>query len=153
MQREAGFTYIGVLILIAITSAAVAMLGPMWSQQLQRERERELQFRGKAIARAIASYVAASPAAAQVYPRSFEDLLEDRRGPVIRRHLRMVYVDPFTGKADWTLIPFEGQPGRFRGVRSSAPHALLGEIAGKEMTLLASDWRFDALAGAQMTER
>lgn len=110
-----GFTYLLLLLAIAIGSAGLAALGTQWRTALQRERETELIFRGNAIAAAIAAYRHAQPGLPQ-WPHSFDDLLDDRRGPAPRRHLRRVYTDPFTGRADW--IPTPTEDGGFRGVRS-----------------------------------
>jgi len=52
----------------------------------------------------------------KVYPLSLEELLEDKRYLTVRRHLRAVYPNPFTGKPDWELIV--GSGGRVRGVRA-----------------------------------
>jgi type II secretory pathway pseudopilin PulG len=110
-----GFTYLLLLLAIAIGSAGLAALGTQWRTALQRERETELIFRGDAIAAAIAAYRHAQPDLPQ-WPHSFDDLLDDRRGPAPRRHLRRIYTDPFTGRADWLRTPTED--GGFRGVRS-----------------------------------
>lgn len=155
---ERGFTYLGLLFFVAITAAALAALGQMWSTAAQREREAELEFRGTEIAHAIHRYVQASQAPAAPglpglpgqpqapgaqYPRSLDELLVDSRGPKPRHHLRRAYVDPFTGEADWVLIPATGAPGRFMGVHSRSEAPLLrtvlpdGSTAGK-----ASGWVF-----------
>ncbi|MDR7272914.1 type II secretory pathway pseudopilin PulG [Pelomonas saccharophila] len=128
MRRlERGYSYLAVLFLVALTAAGLAALGQAWSTAAQRERERELLFRGGEIARAISAYAKATPNPPEQYPRSLEDLVEDQRSPRPRRHLRRAYEDPFTGKVDWELVPEPGQPGAFSAVRSRSKHALLRE--------------------------
>ncbi|WP_422011624.1 type II secretion system protein [Roseateles sp.] len=140
-----GFTYLGVLFLVALTAAGLAALGKAWSTASQRERERELQFRGEAIAAAITSYQKATPKAPPELPRSLDDLLEDRRGVVIRRHLRQRYADPFTGEPDWELVTQDADKTRFGAVRSRSTHPLLREMAPDGAALRkASDWLFVA---------
>jgi len=122
-----GYTYIGVLLLVALTSAGLAAVGQNWSQAAQRERERELQFRGREIAAAIRSYVSATQAGQPPqYPTSFDDLLVDRRGLIPRHHLRRLYLDPFTLKADWVLVPAPAGMLGFMGVHSASDRTLLG---------------------------
>jgi len=138
-----GFTYLGMLFFVAITSAALAALGQHWSTAAQRERERELEFRGQEIARAIESYLLASPSQPPAYPHSFDELLRDGRGIKPRHHLRRLYVDPFTGKPDWVLLAAPTDPRGFEGVRSRSEQALLrqlGDIEGGASR--ASDWLF-----------
>jgi type II secretory pathway pseudopilin PulG len=140
-----GLTYLGVLFLVALTAAGLAALGKAWSTASQRERERELQFRGEAIAAAITSYQKATPKAPPELPRSLDDLLEDRRGVVIRRHLRQRYADPFTGEPDWELVTQDADKTRFGAVRSRSTHPLLREMAPDGAALRkASDWLFVA---------
>lgn len=123
-----GFTYLGMLFLVALTAAALAALGQAWTTAAQREKERELEWRGGEIARAIASYAKASTNPPGQYPRSLDDLLIDRRGVNARHHLRRAYVDPFTLQPDWVLVPDAAQPGRFSAVHSRSEHVLLKEI-------------------------
>lgn len=123
--RQSGYSYLAVLFLVALTGAALAALGPAWMTAAQRERERELEFRGAALARAIADYAKATPQAPPQYPRRLEDLLADGRGVKPRHHLRRLYADPFTGAPDWELLPEPGQPGAFSGVRSRSRQPLL----------------------------
>ena len=122
-----GYSYLAVLFLVALTAAGLAALGQAWSTAAQRERERELLFRGGEIARAIAAYALATPNPPQQYPKSLDDLLADNRSPKPRRHLRRAYEDPFTGKPDWELVAEPGQPGAFSAVRSRSEHPLLRE--------------------------
>lgn len=126
MRAQRGYSYLAVLFLVALTAAGLAALGQAWSTAAQRERERELLFRGGEIARAIAAYAKTTPPPEQ-YPKSLDDLVADNRSPRPRRHLRRAYEDPFTGKPDWELVPEPGQPGAFSAVRSRSEHALLRE--------------------------
>ncbi len=119
-----GFSYLGLLFFIALTAAALAALGQRWSMAAQRERERELLFRGQAIVRAIESYMAASPGR-PAYPQRLEDLVEDRRGLLPRHHLRQLYADPITGQADWVLIPAPPPDTGILGVQSRSERPLL----------------------------
>lgn len=145
---ERGFTYLAVLFLVALTAAGLAALGTAWLQRAQREREAELAFRGAAISAAIEAYLRAGGTAAATYPTRWEDLLEDRRGPVTRHHLRRLYVDPFTGEADWEPLPPPGgasDAAAFAGVRSRSAKPLLRSRTDDGTPLrLASDWAFFA---------
>jgi type II secretory pathway pseudopilin PulG len=125
-QGRRGFTYLGMLFFVAITAAALAALGQAWATAAQREKERELEWRGAEIGRAMASYAKANPPGQ--YPRSLDDLLVDRRGVQPRHHLRRAYVDPFTLQTDWVLVPDPSQPGRFSAVHSRSEQPLLKEL-------------------------
>lgn len=103
-SRQRGFTFIGVLIVSAVIGVGLAGLGQVWSVQAQRERERELLFVGDQYRAALLSYSATTPAGKPRYPRDLEDLLDDKRHPSTRRHLRRLYPDPLTGKADWETV-------------------------------------------------
>ena len=70
------------------------MCGPTAAQ---REREQELLFVGSQFRNAFMSYYGATPAG-RALPAFLEDLVEDNRFPVPRRHLRRVYADPMTSK-------------------------------------------------------
>lgn len=144
--RPHGYSYLVVLFLVALTAAGLAALGRAWSTAAQRERERELAFRGSAIANAITSYQRAGTVVGPELPRSLDDLLEDRRGVTVRHHLRRRYADPFTGEADWELVPSQASSAAgFNAVRSRSGRALLREQAPDGSTLhKASDWLFTA---------
>lgn len=148
-QRQRGFSYLAVLFLVALTAAGLAALGQAWSTAAQREREGELEFRGGEIARAIAAYARATPNPPQQYPKSLEVLLTDLRGVRPLHHLRRLYVDPFTGEADWELLPEPGQAAAFSAVRSRSDKGLLRERAADGTTLRqARDLVFAARAYA-----
>ena len=102
--QHSGFTYIGLMIVVAIMAVALTATAQLVSTEQRRERETELLFVGAQYARAIASYRAAS-SGAESYPTKLEDLLEDKRGPVMRRHLRRLYQDPITRSTNWGFVP------------------------------------------------
>lgn len=119
MRAQAGFSYIGVLLAVAIVGIAMTAANRYWSTLLQREKETELLYRGNQIREAIRSYYLHPPAGQpKQYPRTVEDLLKDPRYPQTRRHLRRWYSDPMTNNDRWILIRDAG--GRIKGVHS--PH-------------------------------
>ena len=110
-----GFTYIGLLLFIAITGVGLSVAGMSWQYQIRAEKEKQLLFVGAEFRNAINSYYASSPNEAKVYPASLKDLLLDNRMPNIKRHLRKIYLDPMTGNADWGVVT---QQGRIVGIYS-----------------------------------
>jgi len=102
--KQQGFTYVSVVILVMIVGligAASLRLGVT----LQRTfAEQALLDIGMEYSNALASYAAATPQGQPNYPKSFAELLKDPRFPQLRRHLRRVYVDPMTGKAEWGIV-------------------------------------------------
>jgi len=98
--KAAGFTYIGLLIAIVVLGVALSAVGVVWRTQAQREREEELLFIGHDFERAVASYYKVG----RQYPQEIGDLLDDKRGPEPRHHLRRFYNDPMTGAQDWNII-------------------------------------------------
>jgi len=156
--RSGGFTYLWLLFVLALGGVALAALGEQESTRQQREREAELRFRGEAIAAALGRYAEATPVGHVPLPQRLDDLLADRRQPTPRRHLRQLYVDPFTGQPDWELVlgratvavAAEGAASAAAGsgivgVRSRSSHRLMA-TAGQHDT--AHDWVFTAPAQA-----
>ena len=109
----AGFTYIGVLVLVAIMGLAAALVSELWQIAQQREKEQELLFVGNQFRRALGMYSANGGA-----PLRLEDLLKDSRVPGVRRYLRKIYRDPITGGTDWGLVKSGGTEGVITGVYS-----------------------------------
>ena len=115
-RGERGYTYLAMLVAVAVMSAGLAATGEVWSHAARREKEAELLFIGHQFRQAIGFYYEQTPGAAKQYPAKLDDLLEDKRFPAPRRHLRRLYADPMTGQADWGLIEAPG--GGIMGVHS-----------------------------------
>ncbi len=101
---QGGYAYLALLILIAImgvTAAASAQLGAIYQRRMA---EKELLFVGGEFQRALLSYASATPLGQPTQPRTLDDLLRDPRYPNAVRHLRKLYEDPMTGKADWVFV-------------------------------------------------
>ncbi len=113
--EQRGFTYLAMLVIVAVMGFSLVAFAELYSHAAQREKERELLFIGNQFRDAIASYYNKSPGA-KVYPKKLEDLVEDKRFPMPQHHLRRVYSDPMTGKAEWGLVDAPG--GGFMGVHS-----------------------------------
>lgn len=100
---SAGFTYVVVLVWVALVGIGLAITGELWQTAAQREREEQLLFVGEEFRRALNSYYEQSPGV-QRFPASLSALLRDERHPAVRRHLRRLYADPMTGKAEWGVV-------------------------------------------------
>lgn len=199
-RRQRGFTYLGLLFAVVVSSVLLAGAGQVWHVQAQRDKEAELLFIGREFGRALASYAAipvqppedaaggdrsgafpddlqaaqgspvsaagatpaalsrivqapeaaAPDAAAGSGPERLEQLVEDNRIQPPARHLRRIYRDPMTGRAEWGLIR--------AGTRIVAVHSLsdgkaLRRIPGAKRPgatpheaddVRYSDWRFGA---------
>ncbi|OYY97635.1 MAG: type II secretion system pseudopilin PulG [Methylophilales bacterium 16-45-7] len=103
-QASRGFTFIGILIIVALSGIALSTVGIVWHQTMQREKEKELLFIGEQYRLAISNYYESTPNGVKQYPRKLEDLLLDNRYPVVKRYLRRVYEDPMRAKQPWGLI-------------------------------------------------
>lgn len=111
-----GFTYLGVLIVIAVIGAIAAHTLSVGAAMQRRVAEEELLFIGLQFQTAFKTYYEATPAGKSPYPNRLSDLLRDPRYPIPRRHLRKIFTDPLTGKADWGTLEAPG--GGIMGVHS-----------------------------------
>lgn len=114
--KQKGFTYLGMLVIVAVMGMGLAAFGQIYSHAAQRDKEAELLFVGEQFRDAIASYYRKSPGS-NVYPKTLEDLVEDKRFPMPQRHLRRIYADPVTGGKEWGLVEAPGGGG-IMGVHS-----------------------------------
>ena len=156
-----GFTYMGLLMVMAIASIGMAGVGVVWHQDMQREREKELLFIGEQYRLAIGRYYENPVSGNKQYPEKLEDLLLDKRGPTIQRHLRQLYADPmqlenpFSEKAfeisgptsaySWGLVKQQNQIIGVYSRSQQAPIKTTGFPAQYEIFAEAKayeDWKF-----------
>jgi type II secretory pathway pseudopilin PulG len=140
-----GFTYIGLLIFIALMGIALAGTGLIWHAESRRLRERDLLFAGEQYRRAIGMFYERSPGV-KGFPKTLEDLLLDHRYPNVQRYLRRPYLDPITASKSWGIV--EGPGGGIAGVYSLSGEKPVrqanfqkgqSDFEGREKY---SDWRF-----------
>jgi type II secretory pathway pseudopilin PulG len=81
-RHDNGFTYIGLLIAVALVGVMLVSVATFWHQALQRENERQLLFVGNQFRQAIAAYYENSPGPVKQFPKKLEDLIADQRTPL-----------------------------------------------------------------------
>src|SRR5215831_5335348 len=106
---DGGYVMAVLLIGMAITAVWMTALLPAWRQQVTRQREQDLIFRGEQYARAVALYVMRNQCA---LPTNVDDL-------VARKYLRKKWKDPVTND-DFILVPGP-QPGQGGGQPGGVP--------------------------------
>lgn len=102
-QRQLGFTYLGLVILLAIIGLVGAAALKVDALLARAAAEQELLETGAAFSAALDSYAAATPQGQPPQPPTLQDLLKDNRFPNVKRHLRKIFVDPISGKAEWGI--------------------------------------------------
>jgi type II secretory pathway pseudopilin PulG len=144
--KEEGFTYLALMIAVAVGGAVLAAVGELTSHAQQREKEAELLFVGQQYREAIHAYYERSPGGAKRYPKKLEDMLADSRYATAQRYLRRPYPDPMTGKAAWGLV--EAPDGGIMGVYSlsEAPPIKAGGFSKRDESFSDAaryaDWKF-----------
>jgi type II secretory pathway pseudopilin PulG len=111
-----GFTLLAVLLALTLLALGSAKVMSLLATQAQREREQELIRIGKAYQTAIGRYYEISPGTVKQWPKSFSDLLDDKRFVGIQRHLRRAYNDPVRRSPEWGIVP--SADGGIQGVYS-----------------------------------
>ncbi len=148
-RRQQGFTYLGLLILLAIIGLVGAAGLKMGALLQRRAAEQELLDIGAAFADALQSYAGATPPGQAPQPPTLNDLLKDPRFPGTRRHLRKLYVDPITGRVEWGLIYRAGGGGvvgvyslsKLKPIKVGNFEARFQQFSGQNHF---SDWKFVA---------
>jgi type II secretory pathway pseudopilin PulG len=120
---QAGFTYLWLLLVVALMGVGFASVLELQLSTTRRENEKQLLWIGRQYVNALESYRNSSRTNASAlqgpsslrafdpehFPASLEELLKDARFPGTKRHLRTIYNDPMTGKAEWGLLRHGGR--------------------------------------------
>ena len=149
--HQTGFTYIGLLILVVISGIALGGVGIVWHQDAQREREKELLFIGDEFRKAIGSYYENTPADIKQFPQNLNDLLLDKRFPVVKRHLRKLYLDPMPPFKSWGLVKDNNRIIGIYSQSESKPIKKYGfpsQFESFNTTIHYKDWKFIYLPGS-----
>ena len=93
-RGEEGYVLFGIVIAFVILAIFMVAAVPLWQKLVQREREKELIFRGYQYMQAIELYQRKFPGA---YPPKLELLVE-------QKFLRQLYADPMTEDGKWRVI-------------------------------------------------
>lgn len=117
--RSSGFTYIGVLLAIAVLSVGVTAVVEVWTTTGRRQQLIQLNWVGAQYVNGVRGFYESTPGSIKIYPKNVEELLEDTRGLLIRRHLRSEYRNPF----GFPVEPLHDREGRMRGIRTMARRA------------------------------
>ncbi|WP_227470694.1 type II secretion system protein [Massilia sp. YMA4] len=104
LRPARGFTYVSVIILVAIIGLVAATTLRIGATMQRAQAERELLYIGEQFSDALKSYAGATPQGQPQQPPTLKELLRDPRFPGTRRHLRKIFIDPMTGKAEWGII-------------------------------------------------
>ncbi|MFL6707814.1 MAG: type II secretion system protein [Massilia sp.] len=151
--RQAGFTYLGLIIFVTVLGLVGAATLKIDALLRRAAAEEELLTVGAAFADALTSYAAATRQGQPTQPPSLNELLRDPRSPAVRRHLRKIYIDPMTGTTDWGIVWLADGKGVL-GVYSKSQAAPLKianfdpKLVGFEGKLHVSEWRFVATGPA-----
>jgi type II secretory pathway pseudopilin PulG len=141
--------YIMVVLLVAMAVSAVWMGAalPAWRQQVVREKEAELIFRGEQYARAI--YLYRQKNGNQVSPPNIDVL-------VSQKYLRKKYLDPITGKDFLTLggAGAVGATAGITGVRSTSNDASIVTYRNQQVySQFPFDWPLEAQKAGASTQQ
>jgi len=105
-RKSAGYNLVVLAVTITVMNILVAKALPMWSHQIQREKEAELIFRGLQYAEAIRLFEVNNGR----LPTKLEELIADGQ----RRFIRQLWTNPMSDDGEWGLI-FQDAPVNQQG--------------------------------------
>lgn len=172
MANQNGFTYILALTIVMIMGIMLGMVGQSWKTITQREREKELLFRGSQIKEAIENWnnlkytVPGVQRRTRVHPlMDLKDLLQDPYSLTKMRYLPhnyaaelddrdpkcapdcarlKIYQDPMTGK-EWTIIRGTIVNGVATVTTAAQGGGIIGVASKSDETPFRTDFKDTAL--------
>ena len=152
LRHEAGFTYVGLIVFVAILGMVGAATLKVDGLLRRAAAEQELLEIGAVYSAALRSYAAATPRGMTPVPPTLQDLLKDPRFPGTRRHLRKIFVDPVTGKAEWGIVYLGDKTGvlAIHSLSQARPLKVANfdaRFPGFENREHLSEWKFSAAEG------
>lgn len=91
LNRQRGFTYVGVLLGVALIGVGLSVIATVWSKEAERQRAAEAKWVLAQYERALKSYYNAAPGSVKELPATLDELLSDQRHLGVLRHLRKKY--------------------------------------------------------------
>jgi type II secretory pathway pseudopilin PulG len=173
ISNQNGFTYILALTIVMIMGVMLGMVGQSWKTIKQRDKEKELLFRGSQIKEAIENWYnpkfkpAQMPHNRTVGPlMDLRDLLKDGKMPMAFRYIPQnyaaevndsnpkcapncaklkIYQDPMTGK-EWTIIRgTKGADGNFVASAGTQGGGIIGVASKSDEIPIRTDFKDTAL--------
>ena len=96
-RRRFGFTFLELMIVMAIIAVLMAVALPIYTRSIQRSKESVLKNNLFTLRTVIDEYTYDK----QKAPQTLDDLVSDG-------YLRQVPIDPMTGNRDWKIVMEEG---------------------------------------------
>lgn len=116
--HQNGFTYLVLLIVIAVMSVSLLALSEVWSKQAERRRQAEQRWVAEQYTNAIQSYYYSSRPGTRTHPNNVQQLLEDTRFSPPLRHLRSEFKTAFESDNPLRLVRDGSQ---IKGVEGGIP--------------------------------
>ena len=130
-SRQAGFAYLWMLLAVSALAIGLGVVLEVDATAERREKEAQLLAIGEEFRLALESYYRVpSPLGVHEFPERLKDLLEDDRSGSLQRHLRKIYVDPMTGRAEWGLVRIAGAIVAIHSLSNASPIRQHGSTTG-----------------------
>lgn len=145
--HQAGAAYLLLLLTLTLISLSSLIIIEVAQLRQQRSDEDQLIFIGEEFCRALRSYKLATPPGGKAAPDELGELLADNRSGRTRRHLRQIYLDPFTREPTWKVFRNPEHQGIDAIASFSSRMALRTGVSfenksSASLSVRYSDWHF-----------
>lgn len=146
-RPQQGFTYLNLIVLLTIIGMSTTYSVRLGKLYQRSWAEQELLLIGTSFSLALESYAAATPPGYSTLPATLEDLLRDPRFSIPKRHLRKIFTDPITGRAEWGIVYLGEEKGVLAVYSLSDDRPMkIGNFPNRFQSfsdkLRISDWKF-----------